>query len=111
MIFWRPNGDEVAGYQPDGIPFKDIWGGGLSPLVNVSPNLWPLVEVFFSQKWVFFETFEIYLPTPPQNSLFIAFLLTNFPKIPKKRSKISNKRGKLKKVLKEKNLHPKFSMS
>merc|ERR1711989_15101 len=32
----------------------------------------------------FFEIFEIYLHTTPQKSLFIAFLLTNFPKISKK---------------------------
>ena len=32
----------------------------------------------------FFEIFEMYLHTTPQKSLFIAFLLTNFPKISKK---------------------------
>ena len=36
------------------------------------------------QKRVFFEIFEIYLPTSPQKSLSIAFLLTNFEKISKK---------------------------
>ena len=35
---------------------------------------------FFSKKSVFFEIFEMYLPTIPQKSLFIAFLLTNFEK-------------------------------
>ena len=41
------------------------------------------------QKWVFFEILEIYLPTPPQKPLFIAFLLTNFQNIFKKFSKNS----------------------
>ena len=58
--------------------------GGHPTLVDVSQNFWPLVDVFFVQKWVFLEIIEIYLPISPEKSLFIAFLLTNFPKISKK---------------------------
>ena len=38
----------------------------------------------FPKNGHFFEIFEMHLPTTPQKSLFIAFLLTNFPKISKK---------------------------
>ena len=38
----------------------------------------------FPKNGDFFEILEMYLPTPPQKSLFIAFLLTYFPKISKK---------------------------
>ena len=43
-------------------------GGGHGTLVDVSPNFLPLVEVFFYQKRVFFEIFEIYQPTQPQKA-------------------------------------------
>ena len=42
------------------------------------------VEILFFQKRGFFEIFETYLHTTPPKSLFIAFLLINFPKISKK---------------------------
>ena len=38
----------------------------------------------FSQKWVFFEIFEIFLPRPPQKSFFIAFYYQISQKISKK---------------------------
>ena len=47
-----------------------------------------LVDVFFPKNKDFFEIFEMYLPTTSQKSLIIAFLLTNLPKISRKRSKI-----------------------
>ena len=52
-------------------------GGGT--LVDISPNFWPLVEVFFSQKWVIFQNFrDTYTNITP--NFFIAVLLTNFQK-------------------------------
>ena len=65
--------------------YQGYFGGGGHPiLVDVSQNFWKLVDVFFFKNGDFFEIFEMYLPTTPQKSLFIAFLLTNFPKISKK---------------------------
>ena len=60
-----------------------IGGGVLGSLVDVSQNFWKLVDVFFPKTGIFFEIFEMYLPTS-QKSLYIAFLFTNFPNISKK---------------------------
>ena len=61
-----------------------VFGGGVGTLVDVSQSFCKLVDVFFPKNGDFFEIFEMNLPTTPQKSLFIAFLLTNFPKISKK---------------------------
>ena len=72
---------------------------GLGTLVDVSPNCWPFVEVFFSQKWVFFRYFldistktttkitfyciHCFITPPPENfvhSIFI-YCLPNLTKI------------------------------
>ena len=37
---------------------QGYFGGGLGTLVDVSPNFWPLVKVFFSRKWVLFRNFR-----------------------------------------------------
>ena len=63
-------------------------GGCLGTYVDVFQKFWPFVEVLFSQNGYFFEIFEIFLPRPPQKSLFIAFSSTLFPKITKKVFKI-----------------------
>merc|ERR1712112_305738 len=54
-----------------------LWGNTL----KFSP-VWR--NTFCPKSGIFFEIFEMYLHTTPQKSLFIAFLLTNFPKISKK---------------------------
>ena len=80
-----------------GIPFqahmliktRDIWGEVVGTCLDVSPNCWPFVEVFFSKNGYLFEIFEIFLPRPPPTSLFIVSLLTNVPKFSKMISKWS----------------------
>ena len=46
-------------------------------MVDVSQNFWKMVDIFFPKVGHFFKIFEMYLPTTPQKSFFIAFLLTN----------------------------------
>ena len=53
-------------------------------MVDVSPNFWPLVEVFFSQKWVFFRNFrDISTNTTPKITFYCIFI-NNFLKESKK---------------------------
>ena len=65
--------------------YQGYWREGRSPhLGRCISKFLEVGRCIFPQNGYFFEIFEMYLPTTPQKSLFIAFLLTNFPKISKK---------------------------
>ena len=59
-------------------------GGVRAPVEKYFRNFALWRNTFCPKSGIFFEIFEMYLHTTPQKSLFIAFLLTNFPKISKK---------------------------
>ena len=76
MVIWAESYYPIQGY---------FWGGALGTLVYVL--FWGGVGRCISKtskKWAFVEIFEKLLPKPAKKSLFITFLLTNFPKISKK---------------------------
>ena len=63
---------------------RGIWGGVTPPVEKYFEifGLWR--NTFLPKNEDFSKIFEILLHRSPQKSLFIAFLLTNFPKISKK---------------------------
>ena len=67
------------------IDIRGIFGeGGEGTCGEILSKFCPVEKYFLPKIGDFFEIFEMYLHTTPQKSLFIAFLLTNFPKISKK---------------------------
>ena len=59
-------------------------GGGEGTSVEILSKFSSCVEIRFAENEDFSKIFEILLHRTPQKPLFIAFLLTNFPKIHKK---------------------------
>ena len=54
--------------------------GVIGTWVEISQNLWPCVELFFSQKWAFFRNFrDISFKTTPE-IIFYCILINKFPK-------------------------------
>merc|ERR1711873_254344 len=54
------------------------------PVEKYFRNFGPVEKYFFAKNEDFSKIFEILIHRSPQKSLFIAFLLTNFPNISKK---------------------------
>merc|ERR1712055_883605 len=75
---WRPQ------HKPCNSTREVLGGGVRAPVEKYFRNFALWRNTFCPKSRIFFEIFEMYLHTTPQKSLFIAFLLTNFPKISKK---------------------------
>ena len=57
-----------------------LWGGGQGTLVDVSQIFWKLVDVFFSQKRVFFRNFRDVSANNTPKITFCCIIINKFPK-------------------------------